>query len=143
MEWFVLIVASIILVLGLVSLYRHWHGKTIDNDDMVAGYWYGSKELRRGHARAAVPVTIVSVAVMSFAIIFILKPDVPKGAVDYLFSISLIVAAGLVFLIAFPLYWSIVLINRPRTLVAPAYRNDLGALRERRLRKAGRESASS
>lgn len=96
----------------------------MDREYLIAGYWYRSELLRRGHVRATVTPILGLLVLSALACLYVFY-DLPAEARPALVVLLLL---GLALI---GLYWSIVLFNRPRFLVAPHYRDEPGAWRER------------
>jgi hypothetical protein len=124
-----LLVASLLLVPAPFLLYRHWTSKR--REYIVASIWFRSIAFQHGRVRAT-PVRVVwaSVFVSSIALM-VLPPQTPWALVTLL-----VVSA-----FAMPVYWSVVLFNRPKWLVAPHLRDEPGAIEMGRRRAAARRTA--
>jgi hypothetical protein len=135
MAWFALIFFSESVLFAPAALHRHWRGATKGEESVIGGMVFKSDELQRGHVRATVPTLVSGTALGLTVLVLFLIPPVPEGGIDYPGSIALSSMLA-VWAITAPLYWSIVLLNRPKFLVAPRFREHPGAVLARRSRKA-------
>jgi hypothetical protein len=131
MEWFVLSFIVVFTVLAPLGVRMLWRGRREAEANLIAGYWYKSEGLRRGHVRAILVQMLALLVLNGLAAVFLV--DLQSAVTDW--AILVCMMAELVLVV---LYWSIVLFNRPKFLVAPHLRDDVGAIAARRLRKAGR-----
>ncbi len=133
MTWFFVVVALCIMLGAPVVLRRAWTGRITADELGSVATMYSSENLRRGHARATLPVMAAGYAVFGLGFVVVIFPDPAPGQET---ALGLLVAVlVLCCLLAIALYWSIVLFNRPKFLVPPPMRDDLGALEARRRRR--------
>ena len=130
MIWLFIIVAVVTIVAGPVVIRRTWRGDIAQSDLGAIASVYASENLRRGHARAIVPVMGVGYAILCIGFTLVLFPEPAQegAAAVKVFFVALMaaIAASVV------LYWSIVLFNRPQMLVPPPFRDQPGAVEARR-----------
>jgi hypothetical protein len=132
MTWLFTVIALTIMLSAPVMLRRVWRGRISADELGSVAILYSSERLRRGHARATLPVVAAGYGVFSTGFVVLVFPD---PAPDQETVLGLLVAFLVICIVlSVVLYWSIVLFNKPKLLVPPPMRDDMGALEARRRR---------
>src|SRR5215510_2632003 len=131
--WIVFAICCLFAVALPIALVRHWTGKTQRYEYATSGFVFRSPTLRQGHVRA-VPVMFGAAFLVVVAVVLLFFAPTDPSARDRWLVGCLYLMIGTVAL-AVILYWSVVLFNRPRFLVAPNQRAEWGAVASRRHRR--------
>ena len=113
-------VAAVILAVGWYGALHLWRGRT-DIFDRPPGVWPYSETLWRGWVRSIVVQCLIITSAIGLILYSILGPS-DKGTARVVFIVGLAIA-GLAFALGMTaIYW-----NRPKFVVPPHLRSELGA----------------
>jgi hypothetical protein len=140
-EWLMLSIGTLFVVLLPFGARAYWHNKNKNREPMIflGNLFYNNEKFQRAHVRTGIPI-MVTMGIPFFllgVLMALLNDEIWERRVFGSTNMSGFALLTLVIIMAASavLYWSIMLYNRPKHLVPPDLRNELGIVEEWRVRR--------
>ncbi len=140
-EWIAVSVGFAIVLVGLSQMPKYWRGDLHGlYEQGSAGWWPFGESLRRGFVRTVHLGLAGTAAVVLLVVSSYLEEKAANELLSPAAAAAKRVAAG-VFVLTLLLDIGIVLLNRPKALVPPPYRDEPGVLTHWMRRRRTRDAA--